>query len=199
MLLDSLDKDDLFYGTKAAKLLSDIQNKGIKTSIDLVSDQSGRFQKVVPPALKYCNYVIINEVEGGTLTNVSPRDKDGRLIVENLKQICSKIMGMGVKDAVVVHCPELSCSLERNNAFTIVPSLELPKGYIVGAVGAGDAFCAGMLYSIVSEMSMKEGMELASCVAACNLAVATSTDGAKTLDETLKLKGVFSRRENYVD
>ena len=108
-------------------------------------------------------------------------------------------MGMGVKDAVIIHCPELSCSLERNNVFTIVPSLDLSKGYIVGAVGAGDAFCAGMLYSIVSEMPMKEGMELASCVAACNLAVATSTDGAKTLEETLKLKDMFARRKNYVD
>ncbi len=194
LLLNSLDEEDVQYGTKAAKLLYSIQEKGIKTSIDLVSDQSGRFAKLVPPALKYCNYVVINEVEGGMLAEISPRNENGELNLIHLEKICQKLLGMGISDAVVIHCPELSCSLERNGSFVVVPSLALPKGYIVGSVGAGDAFCAGMLYSFVSKMGMKEGMELASCVAACNLSVATSVDGAKNLEETLKLEKIYQRR-----
>ena len=194
LLLDSLDGEDVQYGTKAAKLLHAVQEKGIKTSIDLVSDQSGRFAKVVPPALKYCNYAVINEVEGGMLAEISPRKENGDLDIVNLEKICQKLLGMGIKDAVVIHCPELSCSLERNGNFIIVPSLELPKGYIVGSVGAGDAFCAGMLYAFVSKMEMKAGMELASCVAACNLSVATSIDGARNLKETLSLEEIYQRR-----
>ena len=194
LLLDTLDKEDVQYDTKAAKLLHAIQEKGIKTSIDLVSDQSGRFTKVVPPALKYCNYAVINEVEGGMLAGISPRKGNGVLDIVNLEKICRRLLSMGIKDAVVIHCPELSCSLECNGNFVIVPSLELPKGYIIGSVGAGDAFCAGMLYAFVSEMEMKAGMELASCVAACNLSVATSIDGARNLEETLKLERIYQRR-----
>ena len=194
LLLDSLDKEDTQYGTKAAKLLHAVQQKGIKTSIDLVSDQSGRFSKVVPPALKYCDYAVMNEIEGGMLAGISPRKESGDLDIVNLEKICQKLLGMGIKDAVVIHCSELSCSLERNGKFVIVPSLELPNGYIVGSVGAGDAFCAGMLYAFVSKMEMKAGMELASCVAACNLSVATSIDGARNLEETLKLEKIYQRR-----
>lgn len=199
LLLDSFDEEDSEYGTKAAKLLHKVQKKGIPTCVDLVSDQSGRFTKVVPAALKYCSYVVINEVEGGMLAEVSPRDKKGELNLQNLKSICERILGMGVQNAVVIHCPELSCSLEKNGVFTVVPSLELPKGYIVGAVGAGDAFCAGMLYAFISDMPMDNGMRLASCVAACNLSVATAIDGAKNLEQTLKIEELYQRRKIYVD
>ena len=195
LLLDALDGEDAEYGTKAAKLLCAVQKKGIKTSIDLVSDQSGRFEKVVPPALKYCDYVVINEVEGGMLAGIPPRKTDGKLDLHNLEEICKKIMQMGVRDTVVIHCPELSCSLEKNGNFTIVPSLQLPKGYIVGSVGAGDAFCAGMLYAFIAKINMKEGMQLASCVAACNLSVADSVSGARNLEETLQLEKIYQRRE----
>ena len=61
LLLDKFDAYDNEYGTKAAKLLANVQEKGIKTCIDLVSDSTGRFKEVTIPALKYCNYVVIND------------------------------------------------------------------------------------------------------------------------------------------
>ena len=195
LLLDTMDENDATYGTRAAKLLHQVQSKGIKTSIDLVSDQSGKFSKIVPPALKYCNYVVINEIEGGMLAGISPREENGNVNLRNLELICQEILKMGVQDTVVIHCPELSCSLEANGKFTLVPSLKLPDGYIVGSVGAGDAFCAGMLYSFVFGLGLEEGMRIASCMAACNLSVANSVDGAKNLEETLKMERLFERRE----
>ena len=194
LLLDEMDAEDALYGTKAARLLHDVQAKGIKTCIDLVSDQSGKFQKVVPPALKYCNYVVINEVEGGMLTETDARNADGTPNRERLKEICQKMMQMGVKDAVVIHCPELSCALEASGNFTVVPSLDVPREDIVGTVGAGDAFCAGMLYAFINHMNMTDGMRLASCVAACNLASADSVSGAKNLDDVLELEKKYQRR-----
>lgn len=194
LLLDEMDAEDADYGTKAARLLHDVQTKGIKTCIDLVSDQSGKFQKVVPPALKYCNYIVINEVEGGMLTGIDARDPDGTPNCEHLKAICKKILQMGVKDAVVIHCPELGCALEASGNFTVVPSLNVSREDIVGTVGAGDAFCAGMLYAFINDMNMTDGMRLASCVAACNLASADSVGGAKPLDEVLELEKKYQRR-----
>lgn len=40
----------------------------------------------------------------------------------------------------------------------------------------------------------EDGMRLASCAAACNLSVAGSVDGARSLAETLELEKKFKRR-----
>src|SRR5438445_10317982 len=43
LLLDALDKPDAKYGTVAARLLAQAQADGIKTSVDVVSEESDRF------------------------------------------------------------------------------------------------------------------------------------------------------------
>src|SRR5690606_25443890 len=45
LLLDSLDQEDREYGTKMAKVLKQAQEKGLKTSIDIVSENSDRYEK----------------------------------------------------------------------------------------------------------------------------------------------------------
>ncbi|MCI8435535.1 MAG: carbohydrate kinase family protein [Clostridia bacterium] len=194
LLLDRLDAPDAQFGTAAARLLRDVQSRGIKTSIDVVSEQSDRFQKVIAPALPYCDYVVINEVEGSRLSGIPVVDRTGRLSVENLERICRKLLSLGIRTCVTIHCPQLSCALTAAGAFTVVPSLKLPPDYIRGAVGAGDAFCAGMLYAFVHGMPEEEGMRLASCAAACNLSAADSVGGARSLAQTWALEKQFIRR-----
>lgn len=196
LLLDGMDAEDSEYGTKAARLLAKVQNAGIKTSLDIVSEQSDRFTRIVRPALKYCDYVVINEIEGGCATGLPALDESGRPSVNNLHRICEGLFEQGVKKQVVVHCPELSVSLDSEGLFASVPSLELPTGWIKGSVGAGDAFCAGMLYAFLKGMSAEEGMRLASCCAAMNLSVADSVSGAKSLAETFSLETRFGRKKN---
>src|SRR3954463_7458479 len=53
LLLDAMDSPDKLYGTKAARLLQQAQEAGLKTSVDVVSEDSDRFTKVVTPALKF--------------------------------------------------------------------------------------------------------------------------------------------------
>ena len=53
LLLDALDEPDSIYGTKMARLLHTAQQRGIKTSIDVVSEAGERFHRIVPPALRY--------------------------------------------------------------------------------------------------------------------------------------------------
>lgn len=189
LLLDGIDADDPVYGTKAAKLLHDIQARGIKTSIDVVSEQSDRFKKVIP-ALKYCDFVVINEIEACMISGTDART----FSPATAKAVCEKIIECGVGECVTIHCPSFSCALRANGEFSIVPSLDLPDGYIVGSVGAGDAFCAAMLYSFINGMSDEEGMRLASCAAACNLACADSVGGAKPIAETMELENKFRRK-----
>ena len=47
LLLDGMDAPDDEYGTKAARLLARVQAAGVKTSVDIVSEQSDRFARVV--------------------------------------------------------------------------------------------------------------------------------------------------------
>ena len=47
MLLDCLDVTDSTYGTKAGKLLVAAQAAGMKTSVDVVSENRGRFATLV--------------------------------------------------------------------------------------------------------------------------------------------------------
>src|SRR5260370_8912965 len=51
LLLDALDQPDSSFGTKAARLLSQAQSAGMKTSVDVVSENSDRFAKIVFPAV----------------------------------------------------------------------------------------------------------------------------------------------------
>jgi sugar/nucleoside kinase (ribokinase family) len=185
LLLDGLDAADGDYGTKAARLLAKVQAAGVKTSIDIVSEQSDRFVRIVRPALRYCDYCVVNEIEASRATGV---DKD------DMRGLCEGMMSLGVRECSVVHRPEGSAALDRGGRFATIGSLALPDGWIVGSTGAGDAFCAGMLYSFLAGMSPEEGMRLASCAAACNLSVADSTSGARTLSETLDLEKRFNRR-----
>jgi sugar/nucleoside kinase (ribokinase family) len=185
LLLDGMDAPDDEYGTKAARLLAKVRAAGIKTSIDIVSEASERFRRVVRPALEHCDYVVINEIEGSMATG---RDKS------DLKGICSSLFELGVKERVVVHCPELGVSMDAAGNYTQVGSLELPEGWIKGSVGAGDAFCAGILYSIMKGLDAETSLRLASATAAMNLSVSDSISGAASFEETMKLDGRFSRR-----
>lgn len=186
LLLDGMDAPDPEYGTKAARLLASVQAAGIKTSIDIVSEQSDRFARIVRPALRYCDYCIVNEIEGSMATG-APAD--------DLREICEGLLAAGVREQAVVHCPDAGASLDRHGDFARVGSLKLPQGWIKGSVGAGDAFCAGTLYAIMKGMDAEQALRLGSCAAATNLSVTDSISGAKSYAETIALDSEFARRE----
>lgn len=187
LLLDQFDKEDPEYGTAMAELLARVQAKGIKTSIDVVSDTSEKFRQKVVPALKYCNYAIMNETEGGGVSGLEPRNPDGSINIDNIRKTLEMFMEYGVKDVAVIHCPEGGFALNSNGEFAAVPSLTLPSGYIKGSVGAGDAFCAACIYCLYKNIDIKTMLELASCAAACNLSESDSISGMKPISEIMKM------------
>lgn len=177
-LLNEMDKEDKDEGTVAAKCLKYAQSLGLKTSVDLVSTTEIGKNGKLKAALKYCDNLIINEVEGGLLAGIEPRDENGGLLDNNVEKILSVIRGYGVKERVIIHCPERAYCLSQDG-FLKVDSLNLPKGYIKGSVGAGDAFCAGALYQISKGKKPEEILKFANCAAACSLAEIDSVSGMK--------------------
>lgn len=193
MLLDEFDQPDPEYGTKMAHLLHDLSIRGIKTSIDTVSSQSGDFRATVTPSLRYCNYAIMNEIESGLISGISPRNEDGSLNIENIRATMAFLVQCGVKEKVIVHCSEAGFMMNADGTFLAVPSLQLPKGYIKGSVGAGDTYAAGCLYGIYCGFDDRYILEFASGASAANLSEADSISGVKSHKEIEKLLTQYPR------
>ncbi len=191
LLLPALDAADPEYGTRMARLLHRAQKAGMKTSIDVVSETGDRFARLVTPALKYADYCVINELEAQQTTGVRLRDEDGSLHTENMPEALRKLKALGVSTWAVIHCPEVGCGIDENGEYFEVPSLKLPKGWIKGTVGAGDAFCAGVLYAAETGMDMTGALKLGACAAAASLGEVSASDGVKTAEEVLKLYDLY--------
>ncbi len=187
LLLDSLDKPDPEYGTVMARLLKLVKESGLKTSVDVVSESSYRFNKIVIPALKYTDYLIINEIEAGRTTGYEIREKNGKLNAENLKRALRMLMDNGKSDIVCIHFPEGAYSCERGSSSHFVPSHDPPEGFIKSTVGAGDAFCAGMLYGIHEGWELDRKMKFANAMAAMCLTDTNTTGGMKDFKKTIRL------------
>ena len=192
LLLPALDAPDAEYGTKMARLLHRAQKAGMKTSIDVVSETGDRFARLVTPALKYADYCVINELEAQQTTGILLRDKDGTLHTENMPAALNKLKELGVARWAVIHCPEVGCGVDEQGKYFEVPSLKLPKGWIKGTVGAGDAFCAGILYAAEKELPMDEALKLGACCAAASLSEVNASDGVKSVQDVRKLYDLYS-------
>ena len=187
LLLNALDQEDAEYGSKMARLLHHAQQRGIKTSVDVVSEAGDRFQRLVVPSLKYTDYCIINEIEAGQTTGIALRDENDVLIRENIPKALRRIKELGVSTWAVIHCPEGGYGLDESNNYIEVPSLKLPAGYIKGTVGAGDAFCAGVLYAAWKGEDLRSAIELGTASAACSLSQPGATEGMRCEADVKKL------------
>ena len=162
LLLDKVDGGD------GEKILKAAQERGIKTSIDLVSENSNRYH-IVKDCLKYTDNVIINELEAGMISGIEPCHK-------NLEKIAHALKDMGVSERVIIHMPETGVCLSDNGFFEL-PSWELPKGFIKGKTGAGDAFCAGALIGIYRGLDEMGILTLAQKTATASLSAADAIGG----------------------
>ena len=187
LLLDALDAPDGEYGTKMARLLHTARQRGIKTSIDVVTEASERFGRIISPALRYTDYCIINEVEAQATTGVRLTEENGLLRREALPEALGRLKELGVSTWAVIHSPEGGFGLDENNAYVEVASLKLPRGYIKGSVGAGDAFCSGVLYAAWKGLPLAQAIELGTASAACSLSQPGATEGMRSCAEALRL------------
>ena len=194
LLLNALDQPDEVYGSKMARLLASAQQHGLKTSIDVVSEASDRFTRLVPPAMKYTDYCIINEYEAEMTTGIKLRGPQGALLTDHVPVAPKAMKDMGVSTWVVIHCPEGGYGLDEHDRFIQLGSLVLPKGYIKGSVGAGDAFCAGVLYGAEKGWTLEKAIDLGIASAAASLSAPGATEGMCSQAEALALFEKYDRR-----
>ncbi len=195
LMMEAMDQPDAEFGTVAARFLAQLQSWNIRTSIDLVSEDSDRFRHIVPPALKYTDYCIINDWEAEKLAGI-PLREGGKLLPENLGKIGAKIFAFGVKYLVVIHFPEGGYLLSQDGVELLQSSLDLPDDYIVGSNGAGDSYCAGILYGLHQGWNYDRTLRFATCAGGMNLSDLTPTGGIKSWREILRMEERFPYRKS---
>ena len=194
LLLDALDATNKEYGTEAAALLARARAAGLKTSIDVVSEDSNRFSKIILPALKHTDYCIINEVEAGRTTGFKVRDKKGTLDLIAIKHAAGKLLQSGIHRLVVIHFLEGAFARTKEGIEHWQSSLKVPKKEIKGTAGAGDAFCAGVLWGLHEEWELSRSLFIGVCVAAASLSDPTCTGGVRPLEDCLALSKKYRTR-----
>ena len=195
LLLDGMDQPDPDCGTVAAKLLKNVQEAGMKTSVDVVSEESDRFRKIVPAALPFTNYLILNEIEAGKTTGHKVRDNNGKLLPGSIVDSVDALYTLGNMEMVVVHMPEGVYLKTKDGKKYSQGSLSVPENYIKGTVGAGDAFCAGMLYGLHEGWEAAKTLKLGSCAAAACLSQPGATDGLMPLNKLMELGNRFPEND----
>ncbi len=186
LLLDMMDEKDEHFGTRMARVLQGLKKRGIKTSVDLITESSDRVKHTAIPALKYTDYCIINEAEAQAITGVVLSDNN-KIIEGNMPTALHRLKEYGVTSRVVIHCPEGSWGLDEQNNLVTDKSIKLPKGFKKGSVGAGDAFCAGVLLGTYNDMPLKDALVLGQASAICALSQPGSTEGMRSREETMLL------------
>src|SRR6185295_12304495 len=161
----------------AARILQRLRATGVKTSVDVVSDQKGRYKEVVVPALDHIDYLILNEYEAGECSGIPVRRPDGTFDRDGLAAATRKLHR---KNLVVVHLPEGAYALSAEGELW-VPSKPVPK--VVSTVGAGDAFAAGVLYGLHEEWPLQQCLDLGHLAAAACIGHETTTGGLRPVSE----------------
>lgn len=181
LLLDALDQPDKKYGTRGAALLAKAQDAGLKTSLDVITEDSDRYAKYVVPALKFTDYLIVNEHEAGKISGFKIRSNDGTLDTVSLRHAAGALLQMGIRELVVIHFPEGAFARTRKGEDVWQSSLKVPQKHIAGTAGAGDAFAAGVLFGLHESWDLTKCLQTGICAAAASLSEPGCTAGVKPL------------------
>ena len=171
------------YGVVAARVLKGLQRQGYETSVDVVSEEGDRFRRIVEPCLPYIDYLIVNEIEAGAVCGLQLRDPEGVLLHDRMEEAAETLVQRGVGRLCAIHCPEGGYARTRDGESSWCSSVPVAAKQIISSVGAGDAFCAGMLYAQHEGIPLHDALRFANASARFNLFSATSTGGAPTLGQ----------------
>jgi len=156
---------------------------GYRTSLDLISDPDpGRYLRLVLPALPYTDYLIVNELEAAALTGTPPASSGTGTHWESALGQAERLLESGVQELVAIHFPEGAVAAARSGARIRQGAYRVPEAEVVSTLGAGDAFCAGVLYGLHQGAPLERCLQAGVGLAHCNLAAESATDGAVPLD-----------------
>jgi sugar/nucleoside kinase (ribokinase family) len=180
-LLGTMDRINPQGRTPAADVLEKARIAGMLTCVDLVSSGQVQFRQTVGASLPYIDMLFLNEVEAGRATDVQingPADAEGLTKA-------AEILLAGGAGTVVIHTPEIALWQSRTATYWSRPA-PVDPATIVSPVGAGDAFCAGVIWGLYHDWAPVRCMMLGHRAAAAALHGATATDGIPPIIKLLE-------------
>jgi hypothetical protein len=106
-------------------VLQNASKLGFITSVDVVSEESDRFARVVLPALPFLDIMFLNEFEAGQALSVKIRHGD-QIDVPVLLKSAETLLAAGVRRWVIIHFPEGALAMSRDGRRLFQPSLKVP-------------------------------------------------------------------------
>lgn len=183
MLLEQLDRLQPDGTTFASDVLQRAKRNGMITCVDLVSAAHAEFSQIVRASAPYIDYLILNETEAARATQIEHGD-DMRTF---LREASQKLIAFGVAKAVIIHMPGVAIWTDADGSNLWSDASPIAEENIVSPVGAGDAFCSGILFGIHEGFEPQKTMKLAHAMAAANLGVPTANGGIPHKDRILPL------------
>lgn len=183
MLLEQLDgmEGDT---TGAAHILARARAAGLVTAVDLVSASRDDFSCIVRHAAPHIDYLIMNEVEacraGDQPLEAGEVPSDATLVAA-----ADKVMAVGIHRAIIIHCPKKAVWIGRDAEPIFLRPKPLSPDQILSPVGAGDAFCAGLLYGIHQGFAPTRTLALAHVTAVSSMKGMTATESIPPLHNLL--------------
>ena len=193
LILDALDEPDEECGTRMARLLKHVQERGILTSVDMITSAERERMRLVVPAIRYTDILCLNEHESEIAAGIPLRDENDALIYGNIPKALERFKEMGARKWAVIHAPEGGFGIDEKGEYHRVSGAIVPKGFIGGTVGAGDAFTSGLLLGAHDDCTLEEALELATAAAVCSLREADASEGVLPAQEALKLLSTLPR------
>ncbi|MFK7902048.1 MAG: carbohydrate kinase family protein [Nitratireductor sp.] len=178
-LLPQLDEVHADGRTGAANLLGQASALGMETCVDLVSSHSKDYAQTVFATLPEVDWLFLNEVEAARATNIEIVGETDR---ENMKSSAEKLLQGGLRKGCILHTPQLTLWKTHDEELWFGVE-QIPNSKIISAVGAGDAFAAGVLHGLHENWSPKDSVELGNKMAAACLRAPTATGGTPKLSQ----------------
>ena len=180
------DNENDRYENGWVAVLEAAKAKGIATNLELVSIAEEQIQALALPCLPYLDSLIINEYELSALSGMAVTDENGVVNSERCVLAANSLFDKGTLTLVVVHYPQAAIAVTNKGEVILRPSFNVHPSWIKSAVGAGDAFAAGMLYGIHEGWSHDASLELGHACAAASLRDSTTVGSVESISECMK-------------
>jgi sugar/nucleoside kinase (ribokinase family) len=155
------------------KALLAARARGYETAMELCPIPAELQRRQTLPCLPLLDYFVINDSEAEILSGLPVADA-GQFNPAKAMAAAQLLLDKGVGQLVAIHHPQGAVALRKSGEAAFAPSVAVPQHEVVGTVGAGDAFYAGMLFGL------HEQWPLAKCLALANASAATSLHSATT-------------------
>ncbi|MDE0410105.1 MAG: carbohydrate kinase family protein, partial [Alphaproteobacteria bacterium] len=142
-----LDRPHPDGGNGWTRVLARARALGFRTNMEMASLEGDILRPIVRPCLPLLDSIVINDLEGEAVTEIEIRPK-GVLDWAAAGRACRRLREMGVRQVAAIHFPEGAVAVDAEGALHAQASVRWPDSRIVSAVGAGDAFAAGLVYGL---------------------------------------------------